>query len=65
VDTNGTDGERADAMQQLDRVAKAPMGFVPASTGPQGSEVKRLQEMQQAPATETAEVQADRDEDDL
>ena len=28
--------DRADAMAALERQARAPMGFVPASTGPEG-----------------------------
>ena len=39
--TNGAsaDGERGDAMAALDRQARAPMGFVSASTGPEGGNV--------------------------
>ncbi|KAI9886273.1 MAG: GDP/GTP exchange factor for ARF [Watsoniomyces obsoletus] len=37
ANTNDEDGgERSDAMKALERQARAPMGFVPASTGPEG-----------------------------
>ncbi|MBE7182296.1 MAG: hypothetical protein INR71_14025, partial [Terriglobus roseus] len=43
VAANGTtegNGDRADAMAQLERQARAPTGFVPASTGPVGGDRK-------------------------
>ena len=45
VGQNGTTnpegtGDRADAMVQLERQARAPTGFVPASTGPVGGDRK-------------------------
>ncbi|MCJ1311323.1 pre-mRNA-splicing factor syf1 [Agyrium rufum] len=48
AEANG-DGEegsddRADAMAALEREAKAPMGFVAASTGPEGGNISRQQE---------------------
>jgi pre-mRNA-splicing factor SYF1 len=44
--TNGGDhkdvsGERADAMAALERQARAPQGFVPASSGPEGGNTLR------------------------
>jgi pre-mRNA-splicing factor SYF1 len=43
VQTNG-DGasldEKVDAMAALERQARAPSGFVPASTGPEGGNIK-------------------------
>ncbi|KZF23278.1 TPR-like protein [Xylona heveae TC161] len=36
IDATTEDTERADAMAALERVARAPSGFVPASTGPEG-----------------------------
>ncbi|KAI9848069.1 MAG: pre-mRNA-splicing factor syf1 [Sclerophora amabilis] len=39
ADAQGDDSERADAMAALDRQARAPVGFVAASTGPEGSKV--------------------------
>ena len=35
-DEDGEDGEKADAMAALQREARAPMGFVAASSGPEG-----------------------------
>ena len=37
---DGSDDETADAMAALERQAKAPVGFVAASTGPQGGNIK-------------------------
>jgi len=36
---DGLDADQADAMAALEREARAPQGFVPASTGPQGGTV--------------------------
>jgi pre-mRNA-splicing factor SYF1 len=39
-DTRKGDGdERTDAMAALERQARAPQGFVPASTGPEGGNI--------------------------
>lgn len=37
---DGDDGGQADAMAALEREARAPVGFVAASTGPQGGNIK-------------------------
>ena len=34
--------ERADAMAELERQARAPQGFVPASSGPEGGSVSKV-----------------------
>lgn len=34
--------ERADAMAELERQARAPQGFVPASSGPEGGSVPKV-----------------------
>lgn len=39
VDGEGEAGEKADAMAALERQARAPMGFVAASSGPQGGSI--------------------------
>ena len=39
VDGEGEAGEKADAMAAMERQARAPMGFVAASSGPQGGSV--------------------------
>lgn len=49
--TETDDQEKKDAMEALDREAKAPVGFVAASTGPQGSQVAPKES---APAAEVA-----------
>ena len=54
--TNGDATEGEDAMAALERQAKAPVGFVAASTGPQGGNVK---------PTETAAAVANPDAIDL
>lgn len=46
-DVPGEDQERADAMAALERQARAPMGFVAASTGPEGA--KRIESENVAP----------------
>ena len=38
------DGEGGDAMAQFEREARAPMGFVAASTGPQGGNIPEVKE---------------------
>lgn len=43
-----TSDEKRDAMEALEREARAPLGFVAASTGPQEGNIK-LVEAQQAP----------------
>ncbi|EAS27996.2 pre-mRNA-splicing factor syf1 [Coccidioides immitis RS] len=52
--------ERADAMAALERHAKAPAGFVPASTGPEGGN-RPVTERDQAPATNPDAIDLDED----
>lgn len=40
VADGGDEGDQADAMAALEREARAPVGFVAASTGPQGGNIK-------------------------
>ena len=41
-DTVAETDERTDAMAALERQARAPQGFVPASSGPEGGNVPKL-----------------------
>lgn len=40
TDGGDKDGEKSDAMEALEREARAPVGFVAASTGPQTGNIK-------------------------
>jgi pre-mRNA-splicing factor SYF1 len=56
------DSESADAMAALERQARAPQGFVAASTGPEGSQIKTLEQKQnttQAPDLPTPAANPD------
>ncbi|EEP80404.1 pre-mRNA splicing factor syf-1 [Uncinocarpus reesii 1704] len=54
--------ERADAMAALERHAKAPAGFVPASTGPEGGN-RELANGDEAPAANPDAIDLDEDMD--
>lgn len=60
-DVDGDDDGTADAMAQLERQARAPVGFVAASSGPQGGNISKPQ-VQAATANPDA---IEMDEDDL
>ncbi|KAI9783433.1 MAG: pre-mRNA-splicing factor syf1 [Peltula sp. TS41687] len=51
IEPNGEGAERTDAMAALESQARAPVGFVAASTGPEGGSAAQPQE--QAPAAPT------------
>ncbi|KAI9860554.1 MAG: pre-mRNA-splicing factor syf1 [Vezdaea acicularis] len=53
-DTNGGSTERADAMAALDRQARAPVGFVAASTGPVGGNIPKETQPQPQPVNPDA-----------
>lgn len=55
----GADGEAEDAMKALERQARAPMGFVAASTGPEGSQIKMAQQAQKETTEATPAVAAE------
>ncbi|EMC91534.1 hypothetical protein BAUCODRAFT_295647 [Baudoinia panamericana UAMH 10762] len=55
-------GEKADAMRELERQARAPMGFVAASTGPEGAKREEALMASQPPEV-TNEAEIDIDED--
>lgn len=61
------DGETADAMKELERQARAPVGFVAASSGPEGGDRKRVVEGQEndEPVRVVNEDAVEIDEDDL
>ncbi|KAF2199547.1 TPR-like protein [Delitschia confertaspora ATCC 74209] len=59
-DTNGDDLTKEDAMAALEREAAAPMGFVAASTGPEGSAIKSVQPTE-APAANPDAIDLDDD----
>ena len=48
--TNGTEDGTVDAMGALERQARAPVGFVAASTGPEGGNIKPPQQPASKPA---------------
>lgn len=66
MDLEGSD-EQGDAMAQLERQARAPVGFVAASTGPEGvSKQQAAQQENTPPATAVRNADAiDIDDDDL
>jgi pre-mRNA-splicing factor SYF1 len=61
TEVNGDDTDGADAMIALERQARAPVGFVPASTGPQNGS-KPVQAP--APAANPDAIEVDIDDDD-
>lgn len=62
-DGDGTEAEEhEDAMAALERQARAPVGFVAASTGPEGG--NQPKEAQQAVAANPDAIEVDDDEDD-
>ena len=61
--TNGENGEVQDAMAALERQARAPVGFVAASTGPEGGNRKPAAEQDAAPVKNADEI--DMDDEDL
>ena len=60
---NGDEPQAADPMAALERQAKAPMGFVAASTGPEGG--SKLQSGQKAEEEEKPAVAVNPDAIDL
>jgi pre-mRNA-splicing factor SYF1 len=64
-DDDATKYGQRDAMMALDRQARAPVGFVAASTGPQGGSSQPVQPVQPAaplPNPDAIEVDIDDDE---
>ena len=61
-DGEPVEGEKADAMAALERQARAPMGFVAASSGPEGGNRKpAAQDENSAPVRNEAEIDIDED----
>lgn len=62
----GADEEAADAMAQMERQARAPVGFVAASSGPEGGNRAAMAEKEVAPAavTNPDALNVDLDDDD-
>ena len=56
--TNGDGPDGEDAMAALERQARAPQGFVAASSGPQGGNIKPVEE---APAANPNAIDLDDD----
>jgi pre-mRNA-splicing factor SYF1 len=62
-DLGGDDAPADDAMAALERQARAPMGFVAASTGPEGGQKKDILPQVVAPVKNADEI--DMDDEDL
>jgi pre-mRNA-splicing factor SYF1 len=58
------DPEKADAMAALERQARAPVGFVAASAGPEGGDRPKPQDAEKAAAGNGVENDAEIDLDD-
>ncbi|KAI7207745.1 Pre-mRNA-splicing factor, partial [Hortaea werneckii] len=55
------DGDKADAMAALEKQARAPVGFVAASSGPEGGKKAAQPQEAEAPAKNSEEIDLDED----
>jgi pre-mRNA-splicing factor SYF1 len=60
-ETNGDEQEKVDAMAALERQARAPQGFVPASHGPEASKISGAAGVQPAVASNPDAIDVDDD----
>ncbi|KAF2803041.1 uncharacterized protein BDZ99DRAFT_400128 [Mytilinidion resinicola] len=61
ADTNGDEADKIDAMAALERQARAPQGFVAASTGPEVSKINGAQAVQPVVASNPDAIDVDDD----